>query len=155
MVPSCRGRAVGLEPGVLDRDGIETPHALLLHGHTVQVALAPVPGAGHLPQLLAGVEHARVHPHALPVRGLLLLAAEEQPGAVDGPVPQVPEAGHAERRGRGGEEVLLEDLDAGVEFAALVALVAARGGADLGGLCALGGLAEEGGGRGEEADRGH
>lgn len=153
MVPSLLCGELGLKPRILDRHRLDAPDTLLLHGDTIQVSLVAGAGARGLAQLLAGVVHAAVHAVALALDLLVLLAAEELPGAVDGPVAEVAEAGHAEgRRGR-GEHVLLEDADA-VEVLRLVLLVAAaRGGLGRRGLFdGRGGLArEEGGRRGEEA----
>lgn len=157
MVPRNASRAIGLKSCVLNGHAIESPHTLLLHGHSVQVTLATLTGTDGLAELLTGVEHALVHPHPLPLGGLLLLPAEEEPGAVDGPVAEVAQAGHAERRGRRREHVSLEDVDAGVVLGADGSTLVSAGGAaaDLGCFGALGGFAEERRGCGEEADGGH
>lgn len=78
----------------------------------------------------------------------MLLATEQLPGAVDGPVAEGAQAGHAEGGRGGGEHVLLEGADAEVGFGADGAgLGAARGGgAGFFGGCFGGDAGEEGGG---------
>lgn len=116
VIPRLVGRAIGLESRVLDRHGIQSPDALLLHRHPVQVSLVLAAGALGLPELLAGVVHGRVHPLPLPRDRVVLVAAEHHPRAVDRPVPQPALAGHPQGRRCRGEQVLLEDGDAVVVF---------------------------------------
>lgn len=137
VVPRIIGRRVRLESRILNGHPAEPVDALLLHGNAVQIALIPVPRPNGPPQLLAGVEHAGVQAVALLVEGLVLLAAEELPGAVDGPVAQVAKTGHAQGRRCGGEHVLLEDLDARVVFRPRELAFAAFG-ADIFGGCGPG-----------------
>lgn len=70
-------------------------HALLLQRDAVQVALLARPGPFGLAQGLARPVHALVLPHQRALAALALLAAEEHPGPVDRPVPEVAVAGHA------------------------------------------------------------
>ena len=132
MVPRLGGRAVSLEPRVLNWHAMQAPDSLLLHGHTVQVALTSVTRSHRLPELLARVVHARMHPRTLLERGVLLLPAEQLPRAVDGPVTQPPQATHAQRGRCGREHVLLEDLDASVVLGPDGALILAVGAHGLG-----------------------
>lgn len=145
MIPRLLRRTVRLEPRILYRHTFKSINALLLHRDSIQVPLAPGPGPNRLPQLLAGVVHSRVHPAPLLVNGLVLLPAEELPGAVDGPVAQVSQAGHAQR-GRGRREhVAAQGADAEEVFGFGGLAVAADG---LGGRAAGWGrsFAGEGGG---------
>lgn len=127
MIPRLLGRSIRLKPRILNRHALKPIDALLLHRNPIQVPLAPVPGPDRPAQLLAGVEHAGVHPAALLVDGLVLLAAEEHPGAVDGPVAEVALAGHAQGRGRRGEHVAAEGADAVEVFGLRGGAVAAGG----------------------------
>lgn len=148
MVPGVGPRIFGLKASILNRHSLGSPNTLLLHSDAVQVTLASTGRPNRLAQLLAGVVHALVHAGALARDSLVLVAAEQLPGAVDGPVAEVAQAGHAQRRGRGREHVLLEGADADVVLGALDLVLAAGGG--RGGLLGgdgLGGCAgEEGGG---------
>lgn len=116
MVPRLVGRAVGLKPRILDRYPVQAPDPLLLHSHPVEVTLAPLARTSHLPQLLASIVHPSVHPRPLLLYRLLLGPLEQQPRAVNGPMPEPPQTTHAQRRRRGREHVLLENLDASVEL---------------------------------------
>lgn len=127
VIPRLLRRGIRLKPRILNRHPLEPINALLLHGHPVQVPLAPAARANGLAQLLAGVEHAGVHPAALLLNGLVLLAAEEHPGAVDGPVAEVALAGHAQGRGGRGEHVAAEGADAVEVFGFRGGAVAAGG----------------------------
>lgn len=112
MIPYLLARIIRLETRILNWDGLRTPDALLLHGNPIQVALVAAARADGLAQLLAGLEHAIVHALALSVESIVLLPAEELPGAVDGPVTEMAEASHSQGRRRGREHVLLEHFDA-------------------------------------------
>lgn len=140
VIPGLLRGSIRLKSRILNRHALKPIDALLLHRDAIQVSLAPAAGADGPAQLLAGVEHAGVHPAALLLDGLVLLAAEEHPGAVDGPVAEVALAGHAQgRRGR-GEHVAAEGADA-------VEVFGFRGGAvAAGGLCGGGGEFAGGGG---------
>jgi hypothetical protein len=127
VVPGIGPWIFGLEASILNRHSLGSPNTLLLHGHTVQISLASTSGANRLAQLLAGIVHALVHAGALLLDGQVLLAAEQLPGAVDGPVAEVAQTGHAQRRGRGREHVLLEGADADVVLGALDLVLAAGG----------------------------
>ena len=98
VVPRRPARRLRLRLGVLDGDAPFAVDAVLLHRHAVQVAT--VAGARSLGQaeLLAGVVHALVLAHAGALAVVALGAQEQQPRAVDGPVPQVAVAAHAQRR---------------------------------------------------------
>lgn len=101
-----------MQPRVLDGDGAQVVHALLLESDAVEVSLAVETGARGLAELLAGVVDALVLTHELALVGLAGVALVEKPGAVNGPVTEVTVAGHAERRGRKTVQVATEDLNA-------------------------------------------
>jgi hypothetical protein len=122
---------------------MKAPNTLLLHGHSVQVALITVTRSHRLPELLARVVHACMHPSTLLERGVPLLSSEQLPRAVDCPVTQPPQTTHTQRGRRGREHVLLEDLDARIVLGADRALVFAVGahGFGFGGSAAFAGAA--------------
>lgn len=112
VVPSLPGRGIGLHSRVLDWDIVKTVDTLLLHSHSVKISLTTSGGSNCPAKLLASVVHARVEAHPLLLGGLVLLATEKLPGAVDGPVTQVALASHTQGWRSRREHVALEHLDA-------------------------------------------
>lgn len=108
MVPRLPGRCLALVARVLDRHGIGSVDALLLLSDTVQPPFLPGSGTSRGTELLVGGVHALLNAEKLPLAGLALLALEEEPGAVDGPVAEMAVTSHAQRRRRLGEELLTD-----------------------------------------------
>lgn len=126
MVPRLLGGILGLEARILDRHSLGAPDTLLLHGHSVQVPLISVSGTDRLAQLLAGIVHAAVHAVTLLLSSQVLLPTEKLPRAVNGPVAEISQTSHAERRRGRGEHVLAEGADA-VEVLRLGGMVLSAG----------------------------
>jgi len=104
MIPTLPPRPLRLHPRILNRNPL--PNAFLPHGRPKQPALIlplssqPIqrthPILSHQPQFLTRIAHGPELPLQLQLGGLALLAFEQHPGAVDGPVAEVAETGEAE-----------------------------------------------------------
>lgn len=116
MVPRFPRRAFGLISRILNWNSIDTVHALLFHRNSVEVSLATLARSNSFSQLFTSIVHAGVHAMSLLFDHFALLATEDLPRAVDGPMTEVAETSHSERRRSGREHVLFEGLDALVVF---------------------------------------
>lgn len=133
MIPRHPRRRLRLRPGILDRNAIQGVHSRLIQRGAVQIPFLPRARSGRDPQLLHRPLDALPLAVQVGLALLALLAAEEQPGAVDGPVPQVAVAAHAQGRRdalRGEDGHVLEHVDdlgvalgLGALFAALALLL--------------------------------